>query len=76
MNTINVNGINMPKVLVKLIFAKSSLGFLAAGMKMRNVSVKIIKNSLAQEGVILSSRTAVQCREEVIAWIGYIKSNQ
>jgi hypothetical protein len=45
-------------------------------MKMRNVSVKIIKNALAEDGVVLSGRTAQQCLEEVNTIIDLIKSEQ
>lgn len=76
MNTINVNGKVLPTAIVRLTFAKSALRILSAGMKMRNVNVKVIKNALAEDGVMLSGRTAEQCLEEVITIIDFIKSEQ
>jgi len=42
-------------------------------VKIRNVNVKIIKQSLAVEGVQLVGRTAAECLAEVESMIAVIK---
>ena len=64
MATINVNGIQMDKARVKLVFASSALLIFAQGMTLRNLNLKGLKLSLAQDGIILSGRTALDCYYE------------
>jgi len=73
MNTINVNGSIVPTAYLKLITAKSALKMMKLGLKIRNVNVKIIKQSLAAEGVQLVGRTAAECLAEVESMIAVIK---
>ena len=64
-NTINVNGVQLPTARVMLIFAKSSLSILSAGMLIRNVNLKKIKASLKANGIELKSNTVNECLIEV-----------
>lgn len=66
MNTINLNGTDIPKVTFLLVTAKSVLRILSIGLKVRNVNLKTIKQSLASEGVILKGKNAKECLNEVI----------
>jgi len=64
-NTINVNGAQVPAARVMLVFAKSSLSILSAGMLIRNVNLKKIKASLKEHGVELKGKTVNECLIEV-----------
>jgi hypothetical protein len=64
-NTINVNGSQVPAQHVMLTFAKSSLSILSAGMLIRNVNLKKIKASLKANGIELKSNTVNECLIEV-----------
>ena len=72
-NTINVNGVQMPTARVMLIFAKSSLSILSAGMSIRNVNLKKIKASLREHGVELKGKTVNECLIEVKGILEAIK---
>ena len=72
-NTINVNGVQMPTARIMLIFAKSSLSILSAGMSIRNVNLKKIKASLKEHGVELKGKTVNECLIEVKGILEAIK---
>jgi hypothetical protein len=70
MNTINVNGTELPTDRVVLVFAKSALRMMSVGLKIRNNNLKSIKASLAAQGVVLKGKTAADCYNEVVALLG------
>lgn len=70
MNTINVNGTNLPAERVVLVFAKGALRMMSVGLKIRNTNLKSIKASLAAQGVVLKGKTAADCYNEVVALLG------
>jgi hypothetical protein len=70
MNTINVNGTELPTDRVVLVFAKSALRMMSVGMKIRNNNLKSIKASLAAQGIVLKGKTASDCYNEVVAILG------
>jgi hypothetical protein len=70
MNTINVNGTELPTNRVVLVFAKGALRMMSVGLKIRNTNLKSIKASLAAQGVVLKGKTASDCYNEVVAILG------
>jgi hypothetical protein len=70
MNTINVNGTELPTDRVVLVFAKGALRMMSVGMKIRNNNLKSIKASLAAQGIVLKGKTASDCYNEVVAILG------
>jgi hypothetical protein len=70
MNTINVNGTELPTNRVVLVFAKGALRMMSVGMKIRNTNLKSIKASLAAQGVVLKGKTASDCYNEVVSLLG------
>jgi hypothetical protein len=70
MNTINVNGTELPTNRVVLVFAKGALRMMSVGLKIRNTNLKSIKASLAAQGVVLKGKTASDCYNEVVALLG------
>jgi len=73
MSTISINGKDMSTALATLIFAKGALRILSYGMTMRGVNVTKIKRRLAQEGISLKGRTAVDCLAEVESILDSVK---
>jgi hypothetical protein len=70
MNTINVNGTELPTNRVVLVFAKGALRMMSVGLKIRNTNLKSIKASLAAQGIVLKGKTAADCYNEVVALLG------
>jgi hypothetical protein len=70
MNTINVNGTELPTNRVVLVFAKGALRMMSVGLKIRNTNLKSIKASLAAQGIVLKGKTASDCYNEVVALLG------
>lgn len=72
-NTINVNGSQIPAQHVILTFAKSSLSILSAGMLIRNVNLTKIKTSLKAHGIELKGKTVNECLIEVKSMLGIMR---
>lgn len=68
--TTSVNGHDMPWYYLALVSAQSAVGLMALGMKVRNLNVTKIRESLSQYGIYINQRTAYDVYISVCCILG------